>query len=232
MNAKKIAVLAALVAAIAVGTYFARDYLTFEAIKEYQGEVERFHEENATVFTLVFFFGYIVVTALSLPGAAVMTLLAGAIFKLVPGTILVSFASSIGATLAFLVSRFLFGKALQERYGEKLGKINEGIEKEGAFYLFTLRLVPAFPFFLINLLMGLTKIRTFTFYWVSQVGMLAGTIVYVNAGTQLASIESPAGILSPGLIGSFVLLGIFPLLAKKAVGLVKRRKAGDGEAAA
>lgn len=232
MSAKKIAVLAALVAAIAVGTYFARDYLTFEAIKEYQGEVERFHEENATVFTLVFFFGYIVVTALSLPGAAVMTLLAGAIFKLVPGTILVSFASSIGATLAFLVSRFLFGKALQERYGEKLGKINEGIEKEGAFYLFTLRLVPAFPFFLINLLMGLTKIRTFTFYWVSQVGMLAGTIVYVNAGTQLASIESPAGILSPGLIGSFVLLGIFPLLAKKAVGLVKRRKAGDGEAAA
>lgn len=232
MSAKKVAVLAALVAAIAVGTYFARDYLTFEAIKEYQGEVERFHEENAGVFTLAFFFGYIVVTALSLPGAAVMTLLAGAIFKLVPGTILVSFASSIGATLAFLVSRFLFGKALQERYGDKLGKINEGIEKEGAFYLFTLRLVPAFPFFLINLLMGLTKIRTFTFYWVSQVGMLAGTIVYVNAGTQLASIESPAGILSPGLIGSFVLLGIFPLLAKKAVGLVKRRKAGDGEAAA
>lgn len=225
MSVKKAAIIVALLAVIGGGSYLLKDYLTFEAIKEYQGEVEQYYDENTVVFTLGYFVGYIVVTALSLPGAAVLTLLAGAIFKLVPGTILVSFASSIGATLAFLVSRLLFGTAIQERYGDKLRKINEGVEKEGAFYLFTLRLVPAFPFFLINLLMGLTKIRTLTFYWVSQVGMLAGTIVYVNAGTQLASIESPGGILSPGLILSFVLLGVFPLIAKKAVDLAKRRKA-------
>ncbi len=214
-----------LIVAIGVGVYFTRDYLTFNAIKGYQGNIENYYEDNVLLFTLGFFIGYIVVTTLSLPGAAVLTLLAGAIFKFTLGSVLVSFASSIGATFAFLLSRFLFGRAIQERYGENLKKINEEMEREGAFYLFTLRLVPAFPFFVINLLMGLTRIKTFTFYWVSQVGMLAGTLVYVNAGTQLANIESPREILSPELIGSFVLLGVFPLVAKKTIGYIKRRRA-------
>jgi dihydrolipoamide dehydrogenase len=173
---------------------------------------------------LVFFVVYVAVTALSLPGAALMTLVAGAIFGLLWGTVIVSFASSIGATLAFLASRFLFRDAIQRRFGDKLRAINQGIEKEGAFYLFTLRLVPAFPFFVINLVMGLTPIPTRTFYWVSQVGMLLGTIVYVNAGTQIGQIESLRGILSPTLLISFALLGVFPLIAKKIVDAIKARK--------
>src|SRR6185436_11830167 len=149
---------------------------------------------------------------------------AGAIFGLLWGVVIVSFASSIGATLAFLASRFLLRDWVQGKFGDKLKAINEGVEKEGAFYLFALRLVPAFPFFVINLVMGLTPMRTRTFYWVSQLGMLAGTLVYVNAGTQLARITSVKGILSPGLLLSFVLLGIFPLLAKAVVGWFRARK--------
>ena len=175
-----------------------------------------------------YFLIYVAVTALSLPGAAVMTLAGGALFGLGIGTLLVSFASSIGATLAFLVSRFLLRDWVQARYGERLGAINPGMEKDGAFYLFTLRLVPVFPFFIINLLMGLTPIRTRTFYWVSQVGMLAGTLVYVNAGTQLARLDSLSGILSPGLLASFALLGVFPLLAKRLVAWVQARKVYAG----
>jgi pyruvate/2-oxoglutarate dehydrogenase complex dihydrolipoamide dehydrogenase (E3) component/uncharacterized membrane protein YdjX (TVP38/TMEM64 family) len=166
----------------------------------------------------------VVVTALSLPGAAVMTVAAGALFGLLQGTLLVSFASTIGATLAFLVSRYLLRDAVQQRFGSRLAAINRGIERDGAFYLFTLRLVPAFPFFLINLLMGLTPIKAWTFYWVSQIGMLAGTLVYVNAGTQIAQLESLSGILSPDLLISFALLGLFPLLAKKVTGLIQRRR--------
>ena len=224
MSAKKLAVFLAIVAGIAVAFYFLREYLTFEAIKGYQADVEKYYEENAALCIAIFFFGYIAVTALSLPGAAFLTLLAGAIFKLFVGLILVSFASSIGATLAFLVSRYFLGEGLQKRYGDKLAKINEQMEKEGAFYLFAMRLVPLIPFFLINLLMGLTKIKPLTFYWVSQTGMLAGTIVYVNAGTQLASIDSPEGILSPVLIGSFLLLGFFPLIAKKILAVIQRKR--------
>jgi pyruvate/2-oxoglutarate dehydrogenase complex dihydrolipoamide dehydrogenase (E3) component/uncharacterized membrane protein YdjX (TVP38/TMEM64 family) len=164
------------------------------------------------------------VTGLSLPGAALMTLVGGAIFGLLWGTVIISFAASIGATLAFLASRFLFRDAIQRRFGDKLAAINRGVEREGAFYLFALRLVPAFPFFVINLVMGLTPMKTRTFYWVSQLGMLAGTIVYVNAGTQIAQIESLAGLVSPGLIGSFVLLGLFPLAAKRIVDWLKARK--------
>ena len=163
-------------------------------------------------------------TGLSLPGAAIMTLVGGAIFGLLWGTVIVSFASAIGATLAFLASRYLFRDAIQAKFGDKLGAINRGVEKEGAFYLFALRLVPAFPFFVINLVMGLTPMKTWTYYWVSQLGMLAGTIVYVNAGTQIARIESLAGLVSPGLIGSFVLLGVFPLIAKRVVDWLKARK--------
>ncbi len=153
-----------------------------------------------------------------------MTLAAGAIFGLVNGTVIVSFASSLGATLAFLVSRYVLRDSVQSRFGARLADIDRGIVKEGAFYLFTLRLVPLIPFFVINLVMGLTKMKAWTFYWVSQVGMLAGTLVYVNAGTQLARIDSLRGILSPALIGSFALLGVFPLIAKKIVDAIKARQ--------
>jgi len=173
----------------------------------------------------LFFLIYVLVTALSLPGAAIMTLAGGALFGLLTGTIIISFASSVGALLAFLVSRYVLRDTVHAKFdGERLRAINEGIKHDGAFYLFTLRLIPVFPFFLINLLMGLTTIRAVTFYWISQLGMLAGTIVYVNAGTQLAQLDSLSGILSPALIFSFALLGIFPLLAKKAVALIKRRR--------
>ena len=146
------------------------------------------------------------------------------LFGLVEGTILVSFASSLGATLAFLASRYLFKEAVQKRFGERLAAINQVIEREGAFYLFSLRLVPLFPFFIINLLMGLTPIRTWTYYWVSQAGMFGATVVYINAGTQLSRLDSIAGIVSPAMLVSFALLGLFPLAAKKIVVMVKRRR--------
>jgi len=166
------------------------------------------------------FFGvYVLVTALSLPGAAIMTLVAGALFGLLWGVVIVSFASTIGATAAFLVSRFLLRDWVQGKFGDKLKTINEGVEREGAFYLFALRLVPAFPFFLINLVMGLTKMPARTYFWVSQLGMFAGTVVYVYAGTQLGQFK-----ISAGLIGAFVLLGIFPLVAKKTLDALKARK--------
>ncbi len=171
-----------------------------------------------------FFAAYVAVTGLSLPGAALMTLAAGAVFGLVWGTVLVSFASTLGATLAFLAARFVLRDWVQGRFGARLRGLNEGVAKEGAFYLFTLRLIPAVPFFVINLAMALTPMRTWTFYWVSQLGMLAGTVAYVLAGTQLAAIQSPAGILSPGLIGALVLLGLFPLAAKRFVEFLKTRK--------
>ncbi|MBL8382827.1 MAG: FAD-dependent oxidoreductase [Burkholderiales bacterium] len=199
-------------------------YLSFEAIKAQQATVAGIYASHRFATIAVFFALYVGVTALSLPGAALMTLLAGAIFGLTAGTVIVSFASSIGATLAFLASRFLLRDWVQARFGARLAGINAGIAREGGFYLFTLRLIPAIPFFAINLLMGLTPIRTLTFYLVSQAGMLAGTVVYVNAGTELARIDSLRGILSPGLLGAFVLLGVFPLMAKKAVDMVKARR--------
>jgi len=163
-------------------------------------------------------------TGLSIPGATVLTLIGGAVFGLLWGTLLVSFASSLGATLAFLLSRFVLRDWVQERFGAQLRGVNQGVEREGAFYLFTLRLIPAVPFFAINVAMGLTPIRTWTFYWVSQLGMLGATIVYVNAGTQLAAISSPAGILSPQVVGALVLLGLFPLVAKKLLDAWKARR--------
>jgi len=203
--------LAAIVALIAaffafdLGRYFSLDYF-----KSQQAAIDGFYQANPLKTAALFFAAYVAVTGLSLPGAAIMTLAAGAIFGLLWGTVIVSFASSLGATLAFLASRFVLRDSIQTRFGDKLAAINAGIAKDGPFYLFTLRLVPAFPFFVINLVMGLTPLRTWTFYWVSQIGMLAGTIVYVNAGTEIAKIESLRGILSPGLIVSFTLLGIFP----------------------
>lgn len=222
---KKLVVLAIL-AALA-GAFFMLDlhqWLTLEGLKSGLDQFEQWRSQSPLLTAGGFFFLYVVVTALSLPGAAVMTLAAGALFGLWQGLLLVSFASTIGATLAFLVSRYLLRDSVQQRFGSRLAAINRGIERDGAFYLFTLRLVPAFPFFLINLLMGLTPIKAWTFYWVSQIGMLAGTLVYVNAGTQIAQLESLSGILSPDLLISFALLGLFPLLAKKVIGLIQRRR--------
>jgi len=209
------------------GSFFLFDlgqYLTLEFFKSQQAKIDLYYKSHPGRTMLIYFVIYIVVTALSLPGAALMTLVGGAIFGLITGTLLVSFASSIGATLAFLASRFLLRDTVQSKFGGHLNAINTRVEKDGGFYLFTLRLVPAFPFFVINLVMGLTPIRTLTFYLVSQLGMLAGTIVYVNAGTQIAKIESLSGILSPGLILSFAVLGIFPLIAKKIVSMIRARK--------
>jgi pyruvate/2-oxoglutarate dehydrogenase complex dihydrolipoamide dehydrogenase (E3) component/uncharacterized membrane protein YdjX (TVP38/TMEM64 family) len=215
-------VLAALVAA-----FFAFDlgrFFSLEWFKSQQAAIEAFHRDHPWQTAAALFLIYVAVTGLSLPGALPLSLATGAIFGLLWGTILVSFASSIGATLAFLASRFLFRQAIHRRFGDRLRAIDAGMEKEGPFYLFTLRLVPLFPFFMINLAMGLTSIRAWTFYWVSQLGMLAGTTVYVNAGTQIAQIESLRGILSPGLLLSFALLGVFPLIAKKAVDWLRARK--------
>lgn len=222
---KKIIFAVVILALIAFFWKYAGDFLTFEQIKENQGKFQKLYEDSTALVLLAYFFGYILVTGLSLPGAAVLTLAAGALFGLVAGTILVSFASSLGATAAFLVARYLVGETLQKKYGDKLAKINEGVRKEGAFYLFALRLIPAFPFFLINILMALTPMRTVTFYLVSQAGMLAGTIVYVNAGTQIAKIDSISGLFSPVLIGSFVVLGIMPIIAKKVIGMIRSKRA-------
>jgi pyruvate/2-oxoglutarate dehydrogenase complex dihydrolipoamide dehydrogenase (E3) component/uncharacterized membrane protein YdjX (TVP38/TMEM64 family) len=211
----------------AVAAFFFLDlgqYLTLESLKARQADLAALLAGRPLLVIGGFFLIYVAVTALSLPGAAIMTLAAGAIFGLWQGTLIVSFASAIGASLAFLSSRYLLRDWVKARFGKRVGAIDRGIEKDGAFYLLTLRLIPAFPFFLINLAMGLTAMRLVTFYLVSQIGMLLGTLVFVNAGTQLAAIESTSDILSPGLIGSFVLLGIFPLIAKAALGWWKRRR--------
>ncbi len=222
---KKALVLGVLV--LLVVLFFSFDlqhYLTLEGVKNGLGEFERWRSQAPVLVALGFLFIYVLVTALSLPGAAVMTLVAGALFGVLWGTVIVSFASSIGATLAFLASRYLLKDTVQNRFGDRLKAINKGIEKDGAFYLFTLRLVPVFPFFLINLLMGLSPIKAITFYWVSQIGMLAGTVVYVNAGTQLAQLDSLSGILSPALLFSFALLGIFPFIARKIVAIFQAKR--------
>lgn len=204
------------------------EQLTLASFKAQQAELAQLNAENPWLVGGVYFALYVLVTALSLPGAAIMTLAGGALFGLATGLVIVSFASSIGATLAFLASRFLLKDWVQSKFGDRLKAINQGVEKEGGFYLFTLRLVPAFPFFVINLVMGLTPIKPFTFYWVSQLGMLAGTAVYVNAGTQLGQLDSLSGILSPGLLGSFVLLGIFPIVAKKILDKIKSARVYSG----
>ncbi len=224
-NASKL-ILVGVIISLAIA-FFAFDLgrlFTLSNIKAQQSAFADYYARNAA-FTLLIYFGiYVAVTTLSLPGAAVMTLAGGALLGLGVGTLVVSFASSIGATLAFLVSRFVLRDGVQRKFGDKLAAVNDGVRKDGAFYLFTLRLVPVFPFFIINLVMGLTPIRAPVFYIVSQLGMLPGTLVYVNAGTQLAQIDSLKGILSPGLIISFVLLGIFPLIAKKLVAVIKHRR--------
>ena len=225
MNKKKIALTVGVLVLLAA--FFALDlgrYLSLGYLKSSQSAFASLYAAQPLTVIGSYFALYVAVTALSFPGAVIMTLAGGAIFGTLWGTVIVSFASSLGATLAFLAARFVLRDSIEARFGNRLGEFNKGIEKEGAFYLFTLRLVPLVPFFVINLLMGLTKMKTLTFYGVSQLGMLAGTAVYVNAGTQLAQLESLQGILSPGLIGSFVLLGVFPLLARKITEVLKGRK--------
>ena len=229
MKNKKIVILGLVL--LFVAAFFLFDlgqYLTLDYFNSQREAIAAYQAANPLQTAATYFLIYVAVTGLSLPGAAVLTLAAGAIFGLWWGVLIVSFASTLGATIAFLVSRTLLRDWVQEKFGQNLAAINRGIEKEGAFYLFTLRLVPIFPFFVINLVMGLTPIRVLPFFLVSQIGMLAGTFVYVNAGTQLAQIDSLASILSPGLLLSFVLLGVFPLLAKKLVDYVKAKKVYQG----
>lgn len=222
---KKYLIILGILAAVIAFWFFDLDrHLTLEGIKAARAQLESWRSNAPLVSAFAFMAIYILVTALSLPGAAVLTLAAGAFFGLLWGVVVVSFSSTIGATLAFLVARFLLRDIVQKRFGDRLATINRGVEREGAFYLFSLRLVPVFPFFLINLLMALTPIGTWTFYWVSQLGMLAGTLVYVNAGTQLSEIDSLSGVLSVELMISFVLLGLFPLIAKKILDWLKKRR--------
>lgn len=212
---------------MAIAAFFAFDlgqYLNLQTLKDQHAAIEAFQANNPLSSVAIYFFVYVIVTALSFPGAALLTLAGGAVFGLLWGTVIVSFASTIGATLAFLMSRFLLRDWVSQRFGQRLAAIDEGVKREGAFYLFTLRLVPVFPFFLVNLLFGLTGMKTRVYYWTSQVGMLAGTVVYVNAGTQLAKLDSLSGILSPGLLGSFALLGFFPLIARRLVEIVRMNK--------
>ncbi len=198
-------------------------FLTLSYMKESQENFQQLATKHPLSVIASYMMVYILVTSLSLPGATVLTLLGGTLFGFWIGTLAVSFASTIGATLACFVSRFLLRDWVQKKLGEKITTVNEGIEREGAFYLFTLRLIPIFPFWAINLVMGLTRMPLRTFYWVSQLGMLAGTAVYVNAGKELGKIDSLSSILSPSLIFSFILLGILPITAKKAIHLYKNR---------
>jgi uncharacterized membrane protein YdjX (TVP38/TMEM64 family) len=221
----KIAVVAA-IALLIVGfkVFGLGEYFTLSYLKESQARFADYYAVHRSLVIGLYMGIYIIVTALSLPGAAVMTLAGGALFGLLVGTIAVSFASTIGATLACLVTRFLLRDWVQNRFGEKLKAVNKGVEEEGAFYLFTLRLIPIFPFWMINLAMGMTRMPLRTFFWVSQVGMLLGTIVYVNAGKELAKIDSLSGILSPTLILSFALIGILPIATKRLVGMYRKKK--------
>lgn len=223
---KKKLLLLALIA-IAVVAFFGLElnqYLNLDFIKSQRLNFLAFYLENRWLTIIGYFVAYVVITAVSFPGAAVMTLLGGALFGLWLGTLIVSFASTLGATFAFLAARYLLRDSFQKKFGERLKSFNSGIEKEGAFYLFTLRLIPLVPFFVINIVMGLTPLSVSRFFFVSQIGMLAGTLVYVNAGTQLGQIESLKGILSPGVLGSFVILGLFPLVARRVLASFAARK--------
>ncbi|MGV0959065.1 MAG: FAD-dependent oxidoreductase [Limnohabitans sp.] len=220
-------ILLLLLLALAIGAFVALDlgrYLNFEQLKASQASFAQLHAEQPLAVAVVYFLVYVLATALSFPGATIITLAGGAVFGLWQGLLIVSFASTVGATVAFLASRFLLRDWVEARFGPRLADIHAGVKREGAFYLFSLRLIPVVPFFLINLLMGLTRMKTWTYYWVSQLGMLAGTAVYVNAGTQLGQLDSVRGILSPALLGSFVLLGIFPLIARRIVVAVQKRQ--------
>ncbi len=225
MNKKKIALVALFITAITL--FFVMDlgqYLNLAYIKSQQQVINDYYVQNPVKTGLIFFISYILITGVSLPGAGIMTLAGGAIFGVVWGTILVSFGSVFGATMAFLIARYLFHDYIQHRFSHRLERINKGIREEGDLYLFTIRFVPIFPFFIVNTLMALTPIKTLNFAVVSQIGMLVPTIIFVNAGTQLARIESPGDVLSLELLLSFALLGIFPILAKKTLIYIRKKK--------
>jgi pyruvate/2-oxoglutarate dehydrogenase complex dihydrolipoamide dehydrogenase (E3) component/uncharacterized membrane protein YdjX (TVP38/TMEM64 family) len=225
MSPPRILILIAVALLIATGLWFdLHQYITLENFRAQQESVESWVTANFVLAGISFFAVYVAVTAVNIPGAAVMTLIGGALFGLLQGTIIVSFASTIGATLAFLLSRYLLRDFIERRFANAVARINKGIDTDGPFYLFTLRLIPVFPFWMINMAMGMTRLRVTTYFWVSQLGMLPATIVYVNAGTQIGRLESLSGILSPQLIGSFALLGLFPLLARKAIAGFNARK--------
>jgi uncharacterized membrane protein YdjX (TVP38/TMEM64 family) len=202
-----------------LGRFFSLGYLQAS-----QSHFATLYAESPWGVRAMFFALYVLMTSMSLPGAAVLTLAGGGVFGLGWGLLLVSFASSLGATVSFLVARFVLREGVQARFGERLTEVNQGVDRDGALYLFSLRLIPVVPFFVINLAMGLTTLRTWTFYWVSQLGMLAGTAVYVNAGTQLAALRSLKDVASPGILGAFVLLGVFPLIAKALMNSIQKRK--------
>jgi uncharacterized membrane protein YdjX (TVP38/TMEM64 family) len=219
----KIGLLLALVlVVVTIVWWLPPDLLTLENLKARQSDIELYRSQHPVLTVLIFCTIYIALTALSIPGAVFMTLIGGAIFGLVSGTIWVSISSTLGATLAFLMSRYFFQNAVKQKFGDKLSTIEENFSKDGAFYLFSMRLVPAIPFFLINLAMGLTPIKTHHYMLASWAGMLAGTAVYVNAGTQLSKLDSLSGILSPPIIISFLLLAAFPYIARKLLSLIKK----------
>ena len=214
----KILIIAVIAFIVVLIKFFGIDqYLTLAHLKEFEARFAEYYSANPIMVTAAFFGIYVLITALSIPGGMIMTLAGGAFFGPITGTIIVSLASTIGATLACIISRFLLRDWVQEKFGDKLQAINAGIEREGAFYLFILRLIPFSPFFAINLVMGLTNMPIRTYFWVSLLGMLPGTIIYVNAGRELSRIDSLAGIMSPRLLFAFVLLGIFPLISKKII---------------
>lgn len=222
---KKIVILVIVISLIVAFKVFnLGQYLTLSYLKESLNEFKDLYEKHRILVIAGYFVIYVLTTSLSLPGASPLSIVGGALFGFWITTLVVSFASTIGATLACFVSRFLLRDWVQSKFSDKIVKVNEGIEKEGAFYLFTLRLIPIFPFWMINLVMGLTKMSLLKFYWVSQVGMLPGTMVYVNAGKELAKIESIKGIFSPSLIISFALIGIFPIIVKKLMAFYRKRK--------
>lgn len=223
---KKLAIVGVIILLVILFKVFGLEqYFTLSYLKQQQSNLTQLYVDNRVLVISIYMLVYITVAALSLPIAVPMTLIGGALFGLVTGTIVVSFASTIGATFACIVARYLLRDWVQNKYGDKLTRINEGMDKEGGFYLFSLRLVPIFPFFVINLAMGLTPIRIITYFWVSQIGMLPATIVYVNAGKELAKLDSLKGILSPTLLISFALLGLLPIITKKLLGLFKARRA-------
>ncbi len=210
-----------------VGLFFSFDlgrFFTLETLKDQHEALQQAYRAEPFFVAGIFAAVYIVMAALSFPGATVMTLAGGAIFGVWVGVPVVLVSATIGATLAFWTARYVLRDAVQRRFGDRLETINKGLEQDGVFYLFSLRLVPVFPFFLINLLMGLTSIRSTTFFWISLVGMLAGTAAYVNAGTQLAAITHLSDVMSPALIISFVVLALFPWIARWGIGLIKIRR--------
>ena len=221
----------ALAVAVAIAAFFVLDlqrFLSLEAMQRSLGTLRELYAEHGVLMLGGYFLAYVLMAALSLPGATVMGLAGGAVFGFWAATVAVSFASTLGATLAFLMSRYLFRDLVQSRFGDRLAAMNAGVAREGAWYLFTLRLIPVFPFFVINLLMGLTPMPVRTFSWVSQLGMLGGTMVYVNAGKELGELTSVSGILSPSLILAFALLGLFPLVVRKVVARVQARRKAPG----